>query len=249
MSRFTDKIVLVTGAGQGIGQAVALAYAEEGATVLAADRNGEAVERTIKSIVSSGGRGSAYTVDLSRPEEIHAMFASIRENHGRIDTLINNAGLSFWKSPYDITLEEWDYVLHTNLRGTFLCAREAARLMREHGGGAIVNLASTRALMSEPDTEAYAASKGGIVSLTHALAVSLAEDRIRVNAISPGWIETGDYGKLRKEDHEQHPSMRVGKPDDIVRACFYLTDDGNDFVNGVNLVVDGGMTRKMIYEE
>jgi NAD(P)-dependent dehydrogenase (short-subunit alcohol dehydrogenase family) len=103
--------------------------------------------------------------------------------------------------------------------------------------------------MSEPCSEAYAASKGGIVSLTHALAVSLGPDRIRVNCISPGWIETRRYDALSASDHAQHPAARVGKPDDITRACLYLSDPANDFVTGINLVVDGGMTRKMIYEE
>jgi len=103
--------------------------------------------------------------------------------------------------------------------------------------------------MSEPDSEAYAASKGGIVALTHALAASLSKDKITVNCISPGWIETGDYDQLRPIDHEQHLSGRVGKPEDIARACLYLTAKENDFVTGINLIVDGGMTRKMIYEE
>ena len=169
--------------------------------------------------------------------------------YGRIDILINNAGLSEFKSPYEITVEEWDEILNTNLRGIFLCSREAATVMRKTGGGSIVNIASTRAFMSEPNSEAYAASKGGIVALTHALAASFSADQIRVNCISPGWIETGDYSKLRDVDHRQHLSGRVGKPDDIARACLYLTEDGNDFVNGTNLIIDGGMTRKMIYEE
>ncbi|GGG61984.1 SDR family NAD(P)-dependent oxidoreductase [Paenibacillus radicis (ex Gao et al. 2016)] len=247
--KYSSSIVLVTGTGQGIGRAVALAYAAEGAKVIAVDRNAEAALQTVRDIQKAGGDAVSYTVDLSRPEEIEAMFADVRQQYGRLDILINNAGLSYCKSPYDITLEEWDYVLHTNLRGTFLCAREAAKIMREHGGGAIVNMASTRAMMSEPNSEAYAASKGGIISLSHALAVSFAADRIRVNTISPGWIENGDYSALREQDHTQHPSMRVGRPEDIVRACFYLTEPDNHFVNGINLVVDGGMTRKMIYEE
>lgn len=119
--------------------------------------------------------------------------------------------------------------------------------MRKRGGGSIINIASTRAFMSEPNSEAYAASKGGIIALTHALAVSFAPDHIQVNAISPGWIETGDYGQLREIDHLQHPAGRVGRPDDIARACLYLTSEGNDFITGANLVIDGGMTRKMIY--
>lgn len=116
-------------------------------------------------------------------------------------------------------------------------------------GGAIINLASTRAIMSEPDSESYAATKGGIVALTHALAASFSKENITVNSISPGWIETGDYEALSDKDHKQHFSNRVGKPEDIGRACLYLTASENDFVTGVNLIVDGGMTRKMIYEE
>ncbi|KQO15799.1 SDR family NAD(P)-dependent oxidoreductase [Paenibacillus sp. Leaf72] len=246
---YSGKIVLVTGAARGIGLVVATSYARQGALVIAADRDSEGAEAAADHMRGEGGKAAAYTIDLAQPAEIEAMFAFISETYGGIDVLINNAGYAVWKSPYDLAVEEWDALLHTNLRGTFLCAREAAKLMRGNGGGAIVNMASTRALMSEPNTEAYAASKGGIVALTHALALSFGPDRIRVNAISPGWIETGDYEALRPEDHSQHPSMRVGKPDDIAKACFYLTDPGNDFVNGINLVVDGGMTRKMIYEE
>ena len=190
-----------------------------------------------------------YSIDLSNAAEIEQLFTQLRDRKQRIDVLINNAGLGITKSPYDLTVDDWDYVLGTNLRGTFLCAREAASIMRTHGGGSIVNIASTRALMSEPNTEAYAASKGGILALTHALAVSLGPDNITVNAISPGWIETGNDEDLREIDHTQHPAQRVGKPDDIARACLYLTSPENDFVTGINLVVDGGMTRKMIYEE
>lgn len=110
-----------------------------------------------------------------------------------------------------------------------------------------MNISSTRSKMSEAHTEAYAASKGGIDALTHALAVSLGPDGIQVNAINPGWIETGDYSSLREEDHDQHPAQRVGKPEDIARACLYLTHPENGFVTGTNLTVDGGMTKKMIY--
>lgn len=121
--------------------------------------------------------------------------------------------------------------------------------MKQSGkGGSIVNIASTRATMSEPDTEAYAATKGGIVALTHALSMSLQEEYITVNSISPGWIETEEYNSLRPVDHDQHPSKRVGTPSDIARACVFLTSAENNFINGENLVVDGGMTRKMIYE-
>ena len=123
----------------------------------------------------------------------------------------------------------------------------AAKHMKN--GGAIINLASTRAFMSEPHSESYAASKGGVVALTHALASSLSEYNITVNSISPGWIETGDYKALKESDHAQHFSNRVGKPDDIARACLYLANPENNFITGTNLTIDGGMTKKMIYEE
>nr|WP_308639481.1 SDR family oxidoreductase [Paenibacillus silvisoli] len=245
-----NSVVMVTGAGRGIGREVALAYAREGARLILVDRNAEWIAEISETIIASGGEPPVCrTLDLSDAQAIAACFAELKKIVTRLNALINNAGLGVWKSVYDLSVEEWDYVVNTNLRGTFLCAREAATLMKENGGGSIVNIASTRAIMSEPHSEAYAASKGGILSLTHALALSLGPDRIRVNAISPGWIETGDYAKLRVEDHEQHPAGRVGKPDDIARACLYLTDPRNDFVTGTNLVIDGGMTRKMIYEE
>ncbi|QHT61459.1 SDR family oxidoreductase [Paenibacillus lycopersici] len=246
---FDNLAVLITGAGAGIGRELAQAYAQQGATVILIDRHAEALALTAERIRESGHAAHTRVLDVSDPAAVEACFGWVRQTVGRLDVLVNNAGLGAWKSVYDLTVEEWDYVIHTNLRGTFLCAREAAKLMRDGSGGAIVNIASTRAIMSEPNSEAYAASKGGILSLTHALALSLGPDRIRVNAVSPGWIENGDYDALRPIDHTQHPAQRVGKPADIVKACLYLTDPSNDFVTGTNLVVDGGMTRKMIYEE
>lgn len=245
---FKDKVVVVTGAGRGIGRSIARMYARHGAKVVIADRNFQDAQETERLIKEEGGEVFAIFADVSRPEDVVTLMKKTEEIYGRLDILINNAGIGCWKSPYDLTVEEWDSVINTNLRGTFLCSREAAKIMRKNGGGSIVNIASTRAIMSEPDSESYAASKGGILALTHALAVSLGPDRIRVNAISPGWIETGDYEKLREIDHLQHPAGRVGKPEDIARACLFLTDDENGFITGTNLVIDGGMTRKMIYE-
>ncbi|MGZ9583982.1 SDR family NAD(P)-dependent oxidoreductase [Paenibacillus marinisediminis] len=244
-----EKKVLITGAGGGIGRTLAVTYAQHGAEVIVIDKDQAGLQETSDLIRNRGGSVESYVVDLSKAAEIEQLFRILDERNDRLDVLINNAGLGITKSPYELTVEDWDYVLGTNLRGTFLCSRLAAGIMKRHGGGAIVNIASTRALMSEPNSEAYAASKGGILSLTHALAASLGEDGITVNAISPGWIETGNYADLRAIDHTQHPSQRVGKPEDIARACMYLTNADNDFVTGINLVVDGGMTRKMIYVE
>lgn len=247
--RYTDNIVIVTGAGHGIGRAVASMYASCGAHVVVAEHNrdtGEAVAHEI-NLQASDGSATFYQIDVSQPKEIEQLMQTVFERHGRLDVLINNAGVTKWESPYDLTVDAWDSILNTNLRSVFLASREAAKIMRHQKHGFIVNLTSTRAHMSEPYTEAYAASKGGILALTHALAVSLGPDGIRVNAISPGWIETGDYSLLRPEDHEQHPAGRVGTPDDIARACLFLTQKDNDFITGTELVIDGGMTRKMIY--
>lgn len=239
------QVVIVTGASHGIGRGIAEAYVAKGAQVVLADVNEKLGKEVSKQLV-----GSMFVkTDVRKEADIKNLMKETLKAFGRIDILINNAGKSEFKPLFDLSITEWDDVINTNLRSVFLCSREAALQMREQeSGGSIVNIASTRASMSEPNSEAYAATKGGIVAVTHALAASLAEDRITVNAISPGWIETGDYSELRDIDHEQHLSGRVGKPSDIAKACLYLTDPQNDFVTGINLVVDGGMTRKMIYE-
>lgn len=246
---YNEKVVIVTGSGKGIGRCIAQAYAKKEALVIGIDINLSLGRQTEKLILEAGGKVAFFQADLSNKEDIERAIRNIVDKYCRIDILINNAGISKWKSPYDLSVEEWDEIINTNLRSVFLLSREAAKLMRAHGGGSIVNIASTRALMSEPNSEAYAASKGGIVSLTHAFAASLSPDRIQVNCISPGWIETGKYAQLRDVDHLQHLSRRVGTPEDIAKACLYLTDEGNDFITGTNIVIDGGMTKKMIYEE
>lgn len=239
------QVVIVTGASQGIGRGIAEAYVAKGAQVVLADVNEKLGKEISEQLV-----GSLFIkTDVRKESDIKKLMDETVKQFGRIDIVINNAGKSEFKNLFDLSLDEWDDVINTNLRSVFLCSREAAVYMRkQESGGSIVNIASTRAIMSEPNSEAYAASKGGIVAITHALATSLAEHRITVNAISPGWIETTAYNDLRDIDHEQHLSKRVGKPSDIAKACLYLTDPQNDFVTGINLVVDGGMTRKMIYE-
>lgn len=247
---FLNKTVIVTGAAKGIGRGIALAYAKHGANVVLADIEEEAGIRLETTIKMSDGEATFVKTDVRSEKDIIHLVQETYNIYGRLDILVNNAGINGFEDLFKLTVEDWDNVINTNLRSVFLCSREAAKVMKyKPEGGAIVNIASTRALMSEPNSESYAATKGGILALTHALASSLSEFRIRVNAISPGWIETGDYNKLSLKDHHQHLSRRVGRPEDIARACLYLTDEGNDFVTGENIVIDGGMTKKMIYEE
>ncbi|WP_019412912.1 SDR family NAD(P)-dependent oxidoreductase [Paenisporosarcina sp. TG20] len=239
------QVVIVTGASQGIGRGIAEAYVAYGAQVVLADINEELGKETSEQLV----RSVFIKTDIRREEDIKNLMEQTINKFGRIDILINNAGKSEFKSLFELSITEWDDVINTNLRSVFLCSREAAlQMKKQDNGGAIINIASTRATMSEANSEAYSATKGGIVAITHALATSLGEHKITVNSISPGWIETGDYNELRDIDHKQHLSGRVGKPSDVAKACLYLTDPQNDFVTGINLVVDGGMTRKMIYE-
>ncbi|MEK5077900.1 SDR family oxidoreductase [Solibacillus sp. FSL W7-1436] len=244
---FQNKTVIVTGAAQGIGRSVATHFAKAGANVIIADIEHDLGVQLAGELQKEGYSAIFAETDVRSEESVRQLMEMAAARFGEIHILINNAGKGKWISPLELSLEDWDDIINTNLRSVFLCSREAAKRM--NSGGAIINLASTRAVMSEPNSEGYAASKGGILALTHALASSFSELNITVNSISPGWIETGDYDALRPSDHKQHFSNRVGKPDDIARACLYLANPENDFITGTDLTIDGGMTKKMIYEE
>jgi hypothetical protein len=234
------RVVIVTGAGHGIGATVAAHMAGDGWHVVAADVDPASVAATANA---TGGTG--IVCDVGEEAAIRTLVGETGRRLGRIDAIVSNAGINANGPLKDTSLDAWNRVLAVNLTATFLLAREAEAELRK-AKGAIVTIASTRAHMSEPDTVAYSASKGGLLALTHALAVTLAPD-VRVNCIAPGWIATGRHGALRPADHAQHPAGRVGRPEDIAAAVGYLLSDAAGFVTGAELVVDGGMTRKMIY--
>ncbi|MEW5744826.1 MAG: glucose 1-dehydrogenase [Nitrospirota bacterium] len=252
--KLREKVALVTGGGQGIGKAIVKRFLEEGAGVVVADVDEEAGRETEQEL-SGIGSLAFVPADVAVEKDVEHAVAQTAARFGRLDILINNAGI-FSSAPLErLSLDAWNRIIAVNLTGAFLCAKHAAPLLRERGG-AIVNIASTRALMSEPHTEAYAASKGGVVALTHALAVSLGP-AIRANCISPGWIEVSGWKRrsarhaasLREADHRQHPAGRVGAPEDIASLTLYLVSEEASFVTGANFVADGGMTRKMLYIE
>lgn len=254
--RFSGKVAIVTGGGQGIGRAIALAFADKGASVVLAELDPEAGTEIERYINERGGRCLFIETDVSDEDSVRHMVKLTVDKVGKPTILCNNAGINVSSSIDTMDMALWDKVLSVNLKGPYMCVKYVAPEMKYSGGGSIVNIASTRALMSEPNTEPYSASKGGILALTHALAVSLGKDNIRVNAISPGWIEVSDWKKgslrlkpdLTEMDHIQHPVGRVGRPEDIASACLFLTSDESGFITGTNLIVDGGMTIKMIYQ-
>jgi NAD(P)-dependent dehydrogenase (short-subunit alcohol dehydrogenase family) len=241
------RVAIVTGAAHGIGRAIAQQLHGDGWQVGVLDLPKSGLTR---SFPSRQRNVLAIEADVSDEASTRAAVKSMIDRFGRLDAVVSNAGIMVRKPLRQLTLAEWRKVIDTNLTATFLLARAAEKPLRA-ARGAIVTIASTRALMSEPDTESYAASKGGLVALTHALAISLGPD-VRVNCISPGWIATTFEGdtKLRRKDHRQHPVGRVGRPADVAAMVAYLLDaERSGFITGTNVVIDGGMTRKMIYEE
>lgn len=241
-------VAIVTGAAQGIGRAIAYKLAGQGAAVIIADINETVGSETASSMCAEGLNARFLKTDVGIGEDVKKLIQMVETDYKRLDWIINNAGISFFKPIDSIEISEFDRVMDVNLRSAFLFAKYGVPLLRKSPNAAIVNIASTRAIMSEPHNEAYATAKAGLLGLTHALANSLGPE-IRVNAICPGWIDVGKSGQLRPEDHSQHPAGRVGTPEDVANMAAFLVSREASFITGQAFVVDGGMTKKMIYEE
>ena len=245
------KNIIVTGGTQGIGKIITLELLKNRFAVSVFEIDIEAIAEFQEETVSENI--AFFETDVSDEVSVRKSVKQSAERFGNISGLINNAAIQNNKPVTELLLDEWNRVIGTNLTGTFLCAKHAAPFLKK-ASGSIINISSTRAFQSEPNTEAYSASKGGVLALTHSLAMSLGPI-IRVNCISPGWIDVSGIRKKSKTnqieiseaDNAQHPAGRVGKPEDISKMVLFLLNPENDFITGQNFVIDGGMTRKMIY--
>jgi NAD(P)-dependent dehydrogenase (short-subunit alcohol dehydrogenase family) len=249
------KVTIVTGAGSGIGRAVAHLFAQEGAHVVIAERNADAGEETAAAIRQAGGAALAVATDVRRADQVRRLIDQTVAIYGRIDILVNNAGIPGPYKPFhELDEADWDTVLDINLKGHFLCARFAVPFMIQGGGGAIVNTSSALAYLALANCSAYCASKAGIIGLTKAMALDLARSNIRVNCVVPGSVDTPLMWEGLTADErrtieplaaEAEPIGRIADPVEIARAVLFLACDDSSFITGTPLAVDGGLLSKL----
>lgn len=240
--RLNNKIALITGAGSGIGQAIAVGFAREGAYVIVNDINEDNAFDTLSQIIEVGGLGEIKIANIAKLAELKAMFSSIK----KIDILINNAGITGWSSIWETSEEIFDEVINLNLKGTFFCTIEAAKIMKTNGGGSIINISTICAELGVKNLPVYSASKGGIQAMNKQLAVELAPFNIRVNTFGPGPINV-ERNLVQDPDYKQNwgamvPMKRTGEPEEMVGPALFLASDDSSYVTGQLFFVDGGWT-------
>jgi len=253
--KLKDKVAIITGAAKGIGKGIATVFFREGSKVVVADWDEEAGRETAEEIRSSGGDAFFVKCDVSNEEQVKGMIQATITKYGRINVLVNNAGIGVYKTVLDTTSEEWDRCLAVNLKGVFLCSKYAIPHIKSAGGGAIVNIASVHSYQSVGGTAPYAASKGGVVALTRVMAIDCGRDKIRVNAICPGWIDSPliqgifagapDPEKAKHEVERRQILGRLGTPEEVGEAAAFLASDEASYITGASLMVDSGMTAQL----
>ena len=243
----TEKVAIVTGGNGGIGLGMAEGLADAGASIVLTGRNQEKAGAALKSLEKHGRTAHFVRADVTRAVECRTVVAEAVARFGRLDILVNNAGTSIRKMPQDYTEEEWHQVLDTNLTGAFLCAQAAYPALKQAGAGKIINIGSMMSLFGAPYATPYAASKGGIVQMTRALATAWAKDNVQVNAVLPGWIDTELTRTARRQVEGLHervegrtPAGRWGIPADLAGIAVFLASPASDFVTGAAIAVDGG---------
>jgi NAD(P)-dependent dehydrogenase (short-subunit alcohol dehydrogenase family) len=251
MKSLEGRIALVTGAGNGLGRAIAMRLAGDGAVVVVSDLDGEAAGRVAAEITASGGHATSTAADVTRGQDVTALMRGIDAAHGRLDILVNNAGLNVRADFRHLTEAEWVKVREVNLDGVVRVAREGFELLRRSGKGSLINIASIMGDHGMRQLVAYSATKGAVVALTKGLAVELAPFAIRVNALCPGFVETALTARalripaFAKALVDKTPLRRFGRPEEIAAAAAFLASDEASFITGAELVVDGGMTAQL----
>jgi NAD(P)-dependent dehydrogenase (short-subunit alcohol dehydrogenase family) len=257
--KLNDRVAIITGAGSGIGQGIAEVFAEEGATVVIAERHAANGQNVADAICANGGRALSIQCDVAVENDVNRMVEQTVSTCGRVDVLVNNAGINSVRAFEELTAAEWDHVLGVDLRGTFLCTKACIRHFLNQGGGAVVNIASVHTHAAYPGSTAYDAAKWGVVGLTKALAVEYAPRNIRFNCLSPGLIDTqiwqdiqntaGDLQACLAHWRANIPMGRVGLPHEMGRIAAFLASDEASYITGANLMADGGMTAQLVSKE
>lgn len=243
--RLLDKVAIITGGGRGIGEATAKKFAKEGAKVVIADINVEDIERTVSEIQAMGGETIGLTVDVTNPESVNKMIASTVEKYGKLDVLVNNAGITMDATLLKMTEDQWDKVIDVNLKGVYICGQAAAKVMVEQGSGVILNASSVVGVYGNFGQTNYAATKWGVIGMTKTWAKELGKKGVRSNAVAPGFILTPMVKKMPENVldmmKDKAPLKRLGEPEDIANAYAFLASDEARFITGAVLEVTGGV--------
>lgn len=255
----TNKVVIVTGSGKGIGKAIADEYGKRNSIVIIAEVDESAGRQTEQEIIQNGGRALFIRTDVTSEESIKQMIQTTVETYGKVDTLVNNAGITVFKSIEDCTIQDWELVMNTDLRSIFLTSKYITGIMKENGGGSIINIASNHVHATLPDTEMYAAAKSGVVGFTKSLSLSLGKYGIRVNAVCPGFMDTHhhqnwlskfeDQEFIQKEVDELHATQKMGNPQEVANVCVFLSSDLVNQMTGSCITLDGGLSTRLYHSK
>lgn len=255
MVKLNEQVVIVTGAGKGIGKGIAQVLGKEGAKIVVATVDADYGKQTAEEIINDGGDAIFIETDVSKEDSIKHMVDETLNHYGKINTLVNNAGITVFKSIEDATSDDWDQLMNIDLRGSFLCTKYVLPAMKEQNGGSVINISSNHSIATLPDTEMYAAAKGGVNAMTRGLALTLGKYNIRVNAICPGftntshlknWFESMDNEEeVRKGVNELHATPRINEPEDIGKLAKFLASDDSVMMTGEHLVMDGGLSARL----